>query len=65
MVDGERRWVAFETLDDDAEDFPQLGAGFARDTGLVRAGQAAAAPALLMPQRALVDYGVRWLEAHR
>lgn len=65
IVDGERRWVAFETLDVDAEDFPRLGADFARDTGLVRAGKVAAATALLMPQRPLVDYGVRWLEAHR
>ena len=65
MVDGERRWVAFDTLDVDAEDFPQLGADFARDTGLVRGGWVAAAFALLMPQRALVDYGVRWLERHR
>ncbi len=64
-VDGERRWVAFETLDVDAEDFPQLGAAFARDTGLVRTGRVAAAPALLMPQRSLVDYGTRWLTAHR
>jgi len=65
LIDGERRWVAFETLDVDAEDFPQLGADFAHDTGLVRAGQIAAAPALLMSQRALVDYGTRWLTAHR
>jgi len=65
LIDGVRRWVAFETLDVDAEDFPQLGAAFARDTGLVRAGQIAAAPALLMPQRALVDYGTRWLTANR
>jgi len=65
LIDGERRWVAFATLDVDAEDFPPLGAAFARDTGLVRAGHVAAAPALLMPQRALVDYGVRWLAAHR
>lgn len=65
LVAGERRWVAFETLDVDDEDFPALGADFARDTGLVRAGRIAAAPALLMPQRALVDYGTRWLTANR
>jgi aminoglycoside 3-N-acetyltransferase len=65
LIDGVRRWVAFETLDVDADDFPQLGADFARDTGLVRAGRVAAAAALLLPQRALVDYGVRWLSVHR
>ena len=65
MVDGERRWIAFDTLDVDAEDFPQLGTDFARDTGLVRAGPVAAAPALLMPQWALVDYSKDWMERHR
>jgi aminoglycoside 3-N-acetyltransferase len=65
MVEGERRWVEFQTLQVDADDFPAIGAAFAQDTGLVRTGQIAAAPALLMPQRALVDFGVRWMEEHR
>ncbi|HEY8599394.1 MAG TPA: AAC(3) family N-acetyltransferase [Thermomicrobiales bacterium] len=65
LVEGERRWVEFQTLQVDSDDFPAIGTAFAQDTGLVRTGQIAAAPALLMPQRALVDYGVRWMELHR
>ncbi len=65
QVNGERRWVEFPELEYDSEDFEQLGADFARETGLVKQGQVAGATALLMPQRELVDYAVRWLERHR
>ncbi|MDU4698264.1 MAG: AAC(3) family N-acetyltransferase [Paenibacillus sp.] len=65
LVDGEKRWVEFTELEYDSEDFEQLGADFARDTGLVKQGQVAGATALLMPQRELVNYAVGWLERHR
>ncbi len=65
LVDGERQWVQFADLDWDEDDFPQLGAAFAADTGLERRGTVGAATALLMPQRALVDYGENWLAEHR
>lgn len=65
LVDGARRWVEFAELDWDSDDFVALGDDFARDTGLVRAGHVAAAPALLLPQRPLVDYGARWIARHR
>jgi aminoglycoside 3-N-acetyltransferase len=65
LVDGERRWATFAELDVDADDFPRLGADFAQSTGLVRVGRVGAATARLMPMRALVDYGVRWLGRNR
>jgi aminoglycoside 3-N-acetyltransferase len=65
LVDGERQWAEFPDLDWDDADFPALGDAFAGDTGLVRAGRIGDADALLMPQRALVDYGVRWLRRQR
>lgn len=65
LVDGVRRWVGFDDIDWDDTDFPALGADFARESGLLRRGAVASAEALLMPQRALVDYGVGWLERHR
>jgi aminoglycoside 3-N-acetyltransferase len=61
-VGGVRRWVRYEDLDYDATPFPQIGIDFARDTGLERTGRVALATARLMPQRALVDYGVHWLK---
>nr|WP_308531362.1 AAC(3) family N-acetyltransferase [uncultured Paenibacillus sp.] len=38
QVKGERRWVEFTELEYDSEDFEQLGADFARETGLVKQG---------------------------
>lgn len=65
LVDGQRAWVAFEDIMIDDSDFPLIGADFARDTGLQRSGRVGNAHALLMPQRELIDYGVRWMEQHR
>ena len=65
LVNGVRQWVAFDDIDWDDSDFPQLGADFARETGLQRSGKIAQADALLMPQRALIDYGIDWLERTR
>lgn len=65
IVDGLRQWVAFDDIDWDDADFVQLGADFARETGLQREAKIARANTLLVPQRALVDYAVQWLERHR
>jgi aminoglycoside 3-N-acetyltransferase len=42
-----------------------LGAAFTRETGLQREGKIARAEAMFMPQRALIDYAVLWLEQYR
>jgi aminoglycoside 3-N-acetyltransferase len=65
FVNGERQWVAFEALEYDDGDFPTIGAAFAQDTGLERVGRVALAEARLMPQRAVVDYAVKWMEQNR
>lgn len=65
LVNGHRQWVKFETLDWDSDDFAQIGNDFTRDLGLVHQGKVGQATALLMPQRPLVDYGVRWMEQNR
>ncbi len=69
QADGRREWVTFEDLDFNDKDFPALGEAFARDTGLERRGPVGThlnrATALFMPQRALVDYGVGWIERNR
>lgn len=64
-VDGVREWVSFPELDYDSDDFETIGSDFERDTGLVRLGKVGNAAARLMPQRQLVDYGVRWMEQNR
>jgi len=65
LINGQRQWVAFQVLDYNDEDFVQIGAAFAEETGLVRQGQVGQATAFLMPQRPLVDFAVRWMEEHR
>lgn len=69
FVGGARQWVTYAELNFDDTDFPALGAAFARDTGLEQQGPVGTAleraTARLMPQRALVDYGVQWMEQMR
>jgi aminoglycoside 3-N-acetyltransferase len=65
LLDGRRRWVSMRDVDIDSDDFTVIGESFERATGLVVRGRVAQAEALLMPQRALVDYGVRWMEENR
>lgn len=65
LVDGERRWVEFDDLDWDEDDFPQMGAAFEGQTDEVRVGNVAQAESRLMRQRPLVDYGVAWMERNR
>lgn len=62
---GVRSWVAYDDLALDDADFVIIGADFARDTGLERRGYVGAAEALLVPQPALVDYAVGWMEQNR
>lgn len=65
MVEGSRQWVEFDEVDWNDSDFETIGAAFASETNLQRAGKIACANALLMPQRALVDFAVRWMEKNR
>ncbi len=64
-VNGQREWVTFQDVDYEDADFPEIGASLERETGCVRRGRVAQVQALLMPQRALVDYAVTWMEAKR
>ncbi len=64
-IDGVRRWVEMIDIDADNADFTRIGDAFAQETGLARSGSVGNAPALLFPQRPLIDYAVRWMEEHR
>lgn len=65
QVDGAKRWVEFKDIEYDASDFADIGADFEREMGLVRRGKIGGADAMLIPQKALVDYGTAWLPLHR
>ncbi len=63
--DGERQWLVFQDVELDSSDFARIGEQFGSATGLVKKGKVGGATALLMSQRQLVDFAVRWLEQHR
>jgi aminoglycoside 3-N-acetyltransferase len=65
LKDGKRVWVEIKDIDLDASDFRELGEGFEREKGYVRRGKVAQAECWLMPQCALVDYAVQWMEKNR
>ncbi len=65
LVNGRREWVKLRDLDIDESDFEAIGGDFERAGGSVRRGRVAEAEAMLIPQRALVDYAVRWMEQNR
>lgn len=64
MVDGRRRWVEYEELDVDTEDFEEVGAA-ASAAGLERTGTVGCATARLLSQPTLVDFATAWFRQHR
>ena len=64
---GSRTWTTFEDIDVDASDFDRVGEDFLRsDEGkVVQQGKVGIANCQLMPQRAVVDFAVDWLEKNR
>lgn len=63
-VDGQRQWVSFEDLEEGSDDFERIGSDFAA-TGQETVGRVGAGTARLCQVRDVVDFGVRWMEAHR
>ncbi|MGI9596761.1 MAG: aminoglycoside N(3)-acetyltransferase [Acidimicrobiales bacterium] len=64
LVDGERRWQSYMSLEDDDGDFEQIGEAFA-EGGLESAGPVGSGVGRLMRARAVVDFAVGWMREHR
>ncbi|MCY3739596.1 MAG: AAC(3) family N-acetyltransferase [Candidatus Poribacteria bacterium] len=64
---GSTTWTTFEDIDVDDSDFDRLGEDFLRsdEEKIVQCGKVGIADCQLMPQRAVVDYAVNWLEKNR
>lgn len=65
LVDGRREWVPIRDVDINDDDFPAIGEAFERQTGLAQVGAVGQGTARLLPQRALVDFAVEWMEKNR
>jgi aminoglycoside 3-N-acetyltransferase len=61
---GRREWATWEDVIGDEEDFGRIGAAFDA-TGAVTIGRAGNGEARLMKQRALVAFGVAWIDQNR
>ncbi|MGC1419929.1 MAG: AAC(3) family N-acetyltransferase [Acidimicrobiales bacterium] len=64
MVEGQRRWVTYESLDYDDNDFEQVGAAIAA-AGLERSGRVGASLSRYMDVVPVVDFAVTWFTQHR
>lgn len=64
MVNGERKWVAYETLYVDGKDFGEIGEAFERQ-GREKEEPLGCGRLRLMRQRELVDFAVEWIGEHR
>ena len=64
---GARTWTTFENINIDASDFDRIGEAFLQtDAGkMVRHGKVGSANCQLMPQWAIVDFAVEWLQENR
>ena len=65
LRDGRREWVSYPELDFNDEDLAAIGADFERETGLARVSRVGRGEGRLLPQRALVDYAVGWMNRVR
>jgi len=65
LRDGACTWIRYRDIDYRDDDFRQIGEAFERQTNHVKKGRVCYAPALLVPQRPLVDFAVPWMELHR
>ena len=62
MIDGERKWVIINELDEHSEEFKKIGKAYNRSDRKLQAGKIGNAKSRLIPQRDLVDFAVGWME---
>jgi len=65
IVAGQRQWMEFRELEENSEQFPEIGRAYAEQGGEYQLGKVGNAEAFLFPQTDLVDFAVAWLEDNR
>ncbi len=65
LENGQRKWVVYEEIDWNSDDFVSIGKAFETTTNQVKIGNIAQAETRLMSQASLVDFGVQWMENNR
>jgi aminoglycoside 3-N-acetyltransferase len=64
LVNGQRQWVTYETLNTHPDDFPEIGTAFDKAHSIA-VHQIRNAEVRFFRQRLLVDFAVAWMEQHR
>ena len=64
LVNGERKWIEFQTLEYTSDDFPKLGADFEASCK-VNKGKVGNADCILFDMKEGVDFAVEWLKKDR
>jgi len=64
LVNNQRKWVEWEELDVDSDDFEQLGADFESKINY-KPSKIGMADSRLISLRAIVDFGIEWLKENR
>jgi aminoglycoside 3-N-acetyltransferase len=62
LVKGEREWVLLREFDENSDKFPEIGSAYLQAGGMALQGKIGNADTLLIPQKPLVDFGVKWIE---
>lgn len=65
MIDGERKWVVLNELEEHSEEFKKIGKAYKKSGGKQQIGKIGNARSKLIPQRNLVDFAVGWMEENR
>jgi len=65
IENGLRKWVTFNDLDYDSYDFLEIGKDYEEDRNPISKGKIGYAESTLIPQRALVDFAVIWIERNK
>ena len=65
VVDGERRWVEYRTLDLGEDDFPEVAEAFEAAGGEQRRAPLGNGTVTSCDQRALVEFATTWMSANR
>jgi aminoglycoside 3-N-acetyltransferase len=64
LENGQRRWKTYQDIEQDSDQFPEIGAAF-EETGLVKTCLVGSAQCKLLPQCPAVDFATRWLARKR
>jgi aminoglycoside 3-N-acetyltransferase len=65
VQDGVRRWVKFNELEENSEEFEEIGKAYQKSGGKILTGQVGNAQVELIPQQNLVDFTVGWMNKNR